>query len=154
MTEQQPLEPVRCSVEVAVDVEEAFRIFIDDIDSWWPLSTHSVRTDRAAGCTFEGKLGGRVFETDDDGRTHLWGMVTAWEPPHRVVFSWFPGRDESTAQEVELLFTAGDGGTSVELEHRRWETLGSRAEVARQGYESGWPVVLALYVERCGRPAG
>ena len=148
MNFDQTIEPVRRSVEVGCDPAQAFRIFTEEIDSWWPLATHSMGD--AEGCVFEGREGGRIYETHRDGSIHLWGTVTAWLPPQRLVFSWHPGRDAATAQEVELRFLEIPGGTRIELEHRGWETLGEQASEVRQGYETGWPPVLARYVARCG----
>ena len=150
MTDSTPvIEPVRRSVEVGCTPHDAFRIFIDDIDAWWPLSTHSIGQEKTVSCLFEAREGGRIYETHRDGSLHLWGTVTSWEPPDRVVFSWHPGRDATTAQEVELRFVAAEAGTRVELEHRRWETLGDRAAETRDAYQSGWAGVLARFVARC-----
>ena len=144
-----PLEPVRHSVEVGLRPGDAFSILVDQIDSWWPLALHSIGGQHATGCLFEGRLGGRIYETHDDGSLHLWGTVTVWQPPRRVVFSWHPGRDASTAQEVELRFEDLGTGTRIELEHRGWEALGARAEETREAYQSGWPGVLSAYARRC-----
>jgi uncharacterized protein YndB with AHSA1/START domain len=143
------IEPVRKSVVVRCTVAEAFRLFTEEIESWWPLATHSVGLEGAVGCFFEGHEGGRIYETDGDGAIHLWGMVTVWEPPARVVFSWHPGRDAATAQEVELRFGKTEDGTLVELEHRDWEVLGEKAAETRSGYDQGWVLVLDRYVARC-----
>jgi uncharacterized protein YndB with AHSA1/START domain len=140
-------------VDVSCPAIDAFRIFIEDIDSWWPLSTHSIGQETAVSCLFEGREGGRIYETQADGSFHLWGTVTTWEPPARVVFSWHPGRDAITAQEVELRFVPLDNGTRVELEHRHWETLGDRATEMRDGYQTGWAGVLARYVAKCSDDA-
>jgi uncharacterized protein YndB with AHSA1/START domain len=145
------IEPVRRSVGVQCTPEQAFQLFTEDIDSWWPLASHSVGREAATGCFFEGRVGGRIYETHRDGSLHLWGTVTEWDPPRRVVFSWHPGRDAATAQEVELLFTPTQDGTRVELEHRGWERLGDRGPELRQAYQSGWAGVLQRYVVRCSR---
>jgi uncharacterized protein YndB with AHSA1/START domain len=151
MVEHRALvDPIRRTVEVPCAAGVAFRIFTDEIDSWWPLAAHSVGRSRAVGCFFEGREGGRIYETLDDGSLHLWGTVTVWDPPRRVVFSWHPGRDADTAQEVELLFEDLAGGiTRVELTHRDWEVLGERGAEIREAYQSGWPGVLESYVARC-----
>ena len=148
MTDEK-LEPVQKSIVVRCDVNEAFRIFTDEMESWWPLATHSIGQEDAKGCYFEGREGGRIYETDGDGAIHLWGTVTVWEPPSRVVFAWHPGRDASTAQEVELRFGESDEGTLVELEHRNWEVLGEQASEIRAGYDQGWDLVLGQFVGRC-----
>ncbi len=143
------LPPVRKALEIALPPPEAFRIFTETMDTWWPLATHSIDSERVTGCVFEGAEGGRIFETHDDGSIHLWGAVTIWDPPNAVVFSWHPGRAVETAQEIELRFTPQGRGTLVELGQRGWEALGDRAVEAREGYETGWIAVLARYVEGC-----
>lgn len=142
------IEPVRRTVEVRCTPEEAFRLFIEEIDSWWPLASHSVGREAATGCFFEGLVGGRIYETHRDGSLHLWGTVTAWDPPRRIVFSWHPGRDAATAQEVELRFSPAEDGTRVELEHRGWERLGERGPDLREAYQTGWVGVLSRFVAR------
>jgi uncharacterized protein YndB with AHSA1/START domain len=149
MHDEQTLEPVRRSVEVGCSADEAFRLFTDEIDSWWPLAQHSIGQEDAQACYFEARNGGRIYESHGDGSIHLWGTVTVWEPPRRVVFSWHPGRDASTAQELELRFTQKADGTRVELEHRGWENLGEAAVETRGAYESGWVGVLDRYVAHC-----
>lgn len=143
------LPPVRRSIEVSAPPADAFRIFTETMDSWWPLATHSIDSERVTGCVFESAPGGRIFEIHDDGAIHLWGTVTIWQPPTTVVFSWHPGRAEHTAQEIELRFTPQGQGTLVELEQRGWEALGDQAVSARKGYETGWIAVLERYVECC-----
>ena len=149
MSTDSPIQPVRKSIEVTLGPAETFRLFTDAIDSWWPLATHSVGQADATACHFEGREGGRVYETHKDGSIHLWGMVTVWEPSVRVVFSWHPGRGADTAQEVELRFVGTTAGTRVELEHRGWEVLGERAGETRDAYDSGWVGVLDTFAARC-----
>jgi uncharacterized protein YndB with AHSA1/START domain len=149
MPNEHIIEPVRRSVEVGCTVEEAFRIFTEGIDSWWPLASHSIGESEAEACYFEGREGGRIYETHKDGSIHLWGTVTVWQPPARIVFTWHPGREASTAQEIELCFKGISEGTRVELEHRGWEALGETALQTRSAYETGWVPVLERYVGRC-----
>jgi uncharacterized protein YndB with AHSA1/START domain len=145
------IEPVRKVIEVRCDAGEAFRVMTEEIGEWWPLATHSVAQERAEGCFIEPRIGGRIYETGPEGSSHLWGGVGVWEPPGRLVFSWHPGREASSAQEVELRFRGHGGGARVELEHRRWEVLGPGAAEVRARYESGWEMVLARLVAHCER---
>lgn len=146
------LEPVRKSVTVARPQQQAFETFTAGIGRWWPLRTHSIGEERACSCTIEPRVGGDVYEVDDQGARSPWGRVLAWEPPRRFVMTWHPGRAPDTAQEVEVRFVPDGTGTRVELEHRGWQTLGDRARATRDGYESGWLAVLDRYVAAC--PAG
>ena len=144
------LEPLRKSVTVRCAVDVAFEIFTRRIDSWWPKSKYSVSQERTRDCTFEPREGGQIYETRDDGERFGWGRVVAWEPPHRFVMKWHPGRDPATAQEVELRFSEGDGETRVELEHRDWAKLGHEAAKSREAYAGGWAHVLdECYVQAC-----
>jgi uncharacterized protein YndB with AHSA1/START domain len=142
------LSPVKKSIQVKLSVEAAFRLFTEGISKWWPLKTHSVGEEEAASCTFEGQVGGRIYETLRDGTQSEWGRVLAWDPPSSVSFSWYPGRADDTAGKVEVLFTAVPGGTRLDLVHSGWERLGERAPVLREGYVTGWDFVLGKFVEQ------
>ncbi len=146
------LPPVRSSVEVPCPPEEAFRVFTAGLNSWWPLGTYSVNGDKAVACSMEPRSGGVVFETDTGGRTYVWGTLTSWEPPNRLVIRWHPYGESHTAQEVEVRFTDRGSFTLVELEHRNWEPLGDEAAEIRGRYEGGWPNVLAIFAAVVGSP--
>ena len=77
--------------------------------------------------------------------------MVAWEPPTRLVLSWYPGRDPESATELEVRFSReADGTTRVDLEHRGWERLGDERETMRTAYDHGWDTVLARYGEAAG----
>ncbi|MBW8012110.1 MAG: hypothetical protein FVQ83_12865 [Chloroflexi bacterium] len=140
------LPPVEKSIQVSLPVDAAFKLFTQGLSTWWPLASHSVGLDKVESCIVEEHEGGRVYEIQKDGSEAPWGTVLAWEPPHRFMMSWHPGRDENTAQELEVLFDAEGEGTRIELIHRGWETLGDKAKETREGYITGWDTVLGNYV--------
>lgn len=140
------IPPVRKSILVSWPVERAFDRFTREIAEWWPLATYSVGEARTETVIFEDRIGGRLFETQKDGTEADWGRVTAWEPPHRVAFTWHPGRPEETRQEVEVTFRAEGGKTRVELVHTGWERIPERPREMRDGYDSGWDLVLARFI--------
>ena len=145
MSTQAQVAPVRKTVRVERPAAEAFRLFTDEIARWWPVRGHSVAEERAETVVFEPREGGRVYERRDDGTISYWAEVVAWEPPHRFVLAWQPNPDAPAPTEVEVAFTPEGDGTRVDLEHRGWERLGERAELARTEYETGWDGVLGLY---------
>jgi hypothetical protein len=66
--EKAPESPERIEQSVHVDcpIEEAFRLFTERFDEWWPAD----REEREPG------------------------TLIAWEPPTRVEFTWNPGTVE------------------------------------------------------------
>ncbi len=145
------IEPVRKSVTVPAAPQRAFELFTAHIQDWWPLKTHSVGTEHAAGIAFGEGAGGAIVETLADGTTSVWGTVTEWEPPHRVAFTWHPGTAEAEATRVEVTFTQdGPGSTVVRLVHSGWERRPDGA-AARDGYVSGWEPVIGSFVETAAR---
>lgn len=142
---------VEKSVTVAVPVERAFRVFTEEIASWWPLRTHAVDTDRSDVVVMESHVDGRLYERTPEGEEHLWGTVVSWEPPRRIVYSWHPGRGEETAQEVEITFSAEGDSTRVQVRHYGWEKLGDRLEEVVASYDEGWDKVIGCYAEAAER---
>jgi uncharacterized protein YndB with AHSA1/START domain len=147
-----PIPPLRKSITVPWTPEESFRRFTADIACWWPLETHSVGGRRAEKVTFEGRVGGRIYETIRGGEESTWGTVTAWEPPHRVAFTWHPAQSPRRAQSVEICFRPAGTGTRLELTHSGWEALGEGARSARRAYPLGWTYVLRLWADRAATP--
>jgi uncharacterized protein YndB with AHSA1/START domain len=135
------------SVVVVAPAETAFRVFTEEIGSWWPLRTHAVDTDKSDAVVLEGRIGGRLFERTPDGDEHDWGTLVAWEPPSRVGYTWYPGRGAETAQEVEVRFTPEGDGTRVDVRHWGWEKHPGALEETITSYNEGWDTVLARYEE-------
>jgi uncharacterized protein YndB with AHSA1/START domain len=146
-------EPVRKRVRVDRSPEEAFRLFTEHIDRWWPVEVHSraahgqygdgVKVERVV---FEPRAGGRLYEVTSEGVEGVWAEVVAYEPPARIVLAWKPNDRPEPPTEVQILFEADGDGTIVKLEHRGWEKLGARAREAREGYDGGWQLPLERFV--------
>ena len=143
------IEPIRKTVHVRCDVERAFELFTQRMDTWWPLETHS-RHDEVDGAKverieFPTEVGLPVLEHLSTGEALPWGELLVHEPPSRVVIAWKPNATPRPPTEVEVRFTPEGEGTRVDLEHRAWERLGDLAAEARAGYETGWDPVLARF---------
>ncbi len=144
--------PVRQSTIVRSDVDHTFEAFVRTIGAWWPVEPLSIGKGRVRGVTVDQRLGGRVYETWEDGTTVEWGEVLVWEPPSRFVMSW---AHTPAPTEVELAFTSlGPALTRVAVEHRGWEHLTEEQlgeDCAAPGgyrsgaYSGGWLLVLERF---------
>ncbi|MDP1876332.1 MAG: SRPBCC domain-containing protein [Actinomycetota bacterium] len=129
-------------VDVPLDPTAAFRLFTEQVASWWPLASHSVFGTNAAELRFPAGAGCPIVEVSSTGEESTWGTVRECDPPDRILFSWHPGRTSNTAQNVEVTFTPAPGGTHVRLTHTGWESAGHRAPEVRANYATGWVMVL------------
>ena len=140
---------VEKEIEVGLSVEEAFELFTEGVGTWWPLDEgHSIFRGEAASCTFEGRVGGKLYETHPDGSVGIWGTVQVYEPPHTFAATWHPGHEADMATYLEVRFTPSGDGTRVSLKHSGWEARGEDAQKIREGYGTGWDFVRGTYIER------
>lgn len=149
--------PIRQSTLVRSSVAHTFDTFVRTIGMWWPVHPLSAGRERVRDVTFERRLGGRVYETWDDGTAVDWGEVVAWDPPARFVMTWAM---TPAPTAVELAFTAlGPALTRVAVEHRGWEALTDEqlAEDCALGggytggaYVEGWALVLGRLAAAAG----
>jgi uncharacterized protein YndB with AHSA1/START domain len=142
---------VRHSITVAAPQEQAFAMFTEGFDRWWPR-THKIGEAELAEAVLEGREGGRWYERDVDGSECDWGTVLVWDPPARVVLDWqLSGEfayDADLHTEVEVSFVAEDpDSTRVTLEHRGLDAYGDQLEKVRRSIDSpgGWRGILELF---------
>ncbi len=147
-----PSEPVRKRVRVERTIDDAFRLFVEDIDGWWPVERFSRAADDQYGdgvtverVVFEPRQGGRLYEITSEGVEGSWAEVVAYEPPVRIVLAWKPNDRQEPPTEVDIRFEPDGDGTIVSLEHRGWERLGERAAEARTGHDDGWRLPLERF---------
>jgi uncharacterized protein YndB with AHSA1/START domain len=148
------LDAVRQTINVAATPERAFKVFTEELASWWPKDYSIGETDMD-DFVIEPAAGGRWYEVGVDGAECETGRVIAYEPPHRLVLAWHLDADfrfdpdPAHASEVEVRFVAdGADRTRVELEHRHFERHGLGAEAVRGAVTTrgGWGLVLAAFM--------
>jgi uncharacterized protein YndB with AHSA1/START domain len=144
---------VGASVVVAAPIERAFSIFTDDFGRFKPRE-HNMLQVEIAETVFEPRVGGHLYDRGVDGSECRWARVLAYEPPHRVLFSWDISphwqleSDLARTSEVEVRFVAeAPDRTRVELEHRNLERHGEGWESLREGVagDQGWPLYLRQF---------
>ena len=147
---------VRQQIVVEAPIERAFDVFAKKFGSFKPPE-HNLLAVPIAETVFEPRVGGHLYDRGVDGSECRWARVLAYEPPHRVVFSWDISpewrieTDPSKASEVEVrFFSETPTRTRVELEHRHLERHGHGWEGVRDGVaaQQGWPLYLQRYAEQ------
>lgn len=121
---------VRKTLIVSADPAAAFHAFAHRMHEWSPQS-HSLTGSRT-NIIVEPRVGGRWYETGQNGTEADWGKVLAWAPPHRMLLAWQLnasfGFDPSLITEVEIRFEpVGESSTRVEFEHRNLDRYGEAA---------------------------
>lgn len=147
-------EPILRAVAVGCAPERAFLVFTERMGTWWPVEDYSRAVSEFADdgvhvtrLEFQARMGGAILEHVSDGRILPWAEVTGWRPPHHVRLSWRPHDLPEPPTEVEVTFTAREGGTLVELEHRGWDELSEGFRGAmHEIYARGWITTLERFV--------
>ena len=144
--------PIEKTQTVPLTPSDAFALFTENMDTWWPKDPFSV-TGATSTVTFPNHNGGDIIETGADGSTNIWGTISAYDPGTFLAFSWHPGRGPEEATMVTVSFTETADGTRCDLTHGGFEILGETADAVSASYLSGWDLVLGRYVAAVKAPA-
>ena len=150
------IEPLIKTIEVPCGQAEAFRIFVHEMGSWWPLGKRSMSL-KAGGnppksLRVEPRLGGRIVEIGSDGAEYHWGTIRAMDRSHSVAMDFHMGMPPEQASLVEVTFVPlAEDRTRVTLTQSKWEGFGDMAEMLRMHYGTGWEIIFAqAYLAACG----
>lgn len=144
---------VRKQIVVQAPLDKAFAVFTERFGDIKPPD-HNLLAVPIAETVFEPRVGGHIYDRGTDGSECRWARVLAFDPPHRVVFSWDIGptwqleTEPENASEVEVRFIAeAPDRTRVELEHRNIDRHGPGWPAVAEGvgHDQGWPLYLERY---------
>ncbi len=144
-------DPINKTLTVPLNAAEAFALFTDQIDTWWPKASHSVKGAKSR-LTFPTHKDGEITETGEDGEIAVWGKLIAYDPGKYLAFSWHPGRSEKEATIVTVTFTETADGTLCALTHGGFDILGDTADAVSTSYLKGWDMVLGCYARATKTP--
>jgi uncharacterized protein YndB with AHSA1/START domain len=150
MTIAVKIAPVRKSIRVNASPARAFEVFTSGLGRWWPRDKGIGKMPMKTAI-METRLGGRWYELAEDGTETNVGKIIIWEPPQRFVMTWDIDSQwkpsTTVGSEVEVTFIPEGGNTTrVELEHRKFEQLGTQGgEKIRGDVDSGWPGMLERF---------
>jgi uncharacterized protein YndB with AHSA1/START domain len=143
----------RYSFVVPLAPEDAFALFTEGFDRWWPKERVHISERPCVAVALEPVVGGRWYERGDDGSECDWGFVREVDRPGRILMGWHLNPewvfdpDPAKATEVEVTFEPEGDGTQVTLEHRGFEVHGGPGAAMREAVssEGGWPEHLEHY---------
>jgi DNA-binding transcriptional ArsR family regulator len=90
---------IETELRFAAPPAKVFAAITGDTLAWFP---HSYGEDRTLRVVMEPRVGGAHYEDWGDGRGHLYGQVTEWDPPRRVATRGrvMPGSIMDTVYEI------------------------------------------------------
>lgn len=142
------MDVVERSIKVEAPIDIAYKVYVEEIDVWWPRQGEKFRYSFAPAdvepdrIVFESQIGGRFFERFSDGSEYDIGRVVEYDPPTRFVYTWqapdWPG--ETT---IEVSFHAEGESTRVDVRHSGFESAG--ASQLAEGYGEGLEEVLETF---------
>jgi uncharacterized protein YndB with AHSA1/START domain len=144
---------VRRQIVVEAPIERAFSVFTERFGDFKPPE-HNLLSVAIAETVFEARVGGHIYDRGVDGSESHWARVLAYDPPHRVVFSWDISpqwqieKDPDNTSEVEVRFVAeSPERTRLELEHRNLDRHGPGWQAVADGVadDAGWPLYLVRF---------
>jgi uncharacterized protein YndB with AHSA1/START domain len=124
---------ITVTVVVRSDPAAAFRMFTDEIDSWWKRGPQY--RSQGAAMRFDAD---RLLEGDTEV-----ARVEAWEPGKRLLLDLRNWPFGGTPGEVEVRFEPAGDGTRVTVEHRGLEPGPSGAVEFRTVAGLWWGTLLA-----------
>ena len=155
-TETTANTSVVVSIDVDAPIARAFEVFTAQIGTWWSPDHHILQAELKE-MVFEPRVGGNIYDVGVDGSECRWARVLAYDPPHRLAFSWDINLawqlepDPSRTSEIEVRFTEGaPGRTHVVLEHRHLDRHGDGWEHMRDAVSApdGWSKGLTQFATR------
>lgn len=156
------IEPLIKRFEVPCSQKNAFDVFLDQMDTWWPMGKFTVSAmagQPAKAIRVEGRVGGRITEIGSDGAEVLWGTILELERHGRIAMEFHiprPGDVVTTRPLLVLEFEAlGPAQTRVTLTQSNFEALGDLGAQVRGGYDFGLKMIFEVnFAAACAAKSG
>lgn len=150
------LDPIIKRIEVPCSQKKAFNVFLNEMDSWWPMDKFTVSVmagTKAAGIRVTPEVDGKIIEVSANGTEYYWGTIKKYNPfngfsmrfhiPHPEHMPCPPDHAGGGETLVEVSFISLDASrTLVELKQSDFEALGEMAEGVHGGYGFGWTMIF------------
>ena len=155
------LPAIERTVTVACDAPMAFTVFLEEMETWWPLGMFTLSAMNGApatGVRTEAREGAEIIEIGSDGTETVWGHVVRCNPPTDLALRFHipaPGRPAQGRTLLELTFDEQSASeTIVTLKQSDWEALGTDAADSQGGYGKAWGMLFeGAFAKACAAKA-
>ena len=132
--------PIEKTVFLPLPPARAFALFTEEISQWWPEDRRHTKDPDSEIFLL---AGGRFYERARDGHEVELGRVRVFEPARQLALDFYIGADPQHPTEVQVTFTAEDGGTRVVVDHRPTPASDEIWKLRAPAFERSWGIVLA-----------
>lgn len=142
---------VTLEATVPLPPQQAFDVFVEQMDIWWPRQgvfpfSFAPKSTRPLHIRFDGKPGGRYYETFADGSEYRIGSISVWNPPVELAYCW---RDPTWAgsTDIRLCFASDGDRTRVTYTQDGFKRAGVPGLIPY--YQIGCQQTLSAYIAHC-----
>src|SRR5215813_9711455 len=128
------------SVLLRMTPDAAFRLFTEQISTWWPAERRHTNDPES---TLHLDAGGRFFERTSDGCELELGRVIEWVAPQRIVLDFYIATGPAHPTKAEIQLAAEGGDTRVIITHTSTPESESLWNERAPRYGRAWEDVLA-----------
>lgn len=143
------LDPIVKTIEVPCSQEKAFGVFLNEMDSWWPMGKFTCSAMGGApakAIRVEAREGGTITEIGPDDTEYYWGTILSYDPNESFSMDFHitrPPMPRGVGSLVEVQFIALEyARTRVVLTQSNWEAMGDHAAMVHGGYGYGWGLIF------------
>ena len=141
------IAPIKKEVVVEASQSTAFRVFTEEMDSWWP-ATHHTGQSPLVGTVLEPNVKGRWYTKHEDGSECNVGSVLHWNPNDLIVLNWqingnYQYDPELTTEIVVKFVPVGPTTTKVYFEHMNLQRMVGVKAIDEM--DQGWGMIMELY---------
>lgn len=130
-------DPIVHEYGLACSAEQAFAVYTRRIGEWW-LPEYSPNAETLETVTIEPDVGGRVLFSHRVEGDIVWGHVTDWQPPRRLVHTSVLAQPGDHPSQITVGFTPEGEGCRFSFAHGGWND----ANAAARDKFSEWRLIL------------
>jgi uncharacterized protein YndB with AHSA1/START domain len=134
------------SVLLPCDLAHAFQLFTAEISVWWPAERRHTGDPQSEIIML---ASGPFYERSRDERRMELGRMREWDPPHHLLFDFYPGTDADHPTEVTVTFTAEEGGTRLTIQHGPTPASADLFDLRAPRYQTSWELVAQAMALAC-----